>query len=611
MKSNYLVVAVFVLGLAGCSTLKVRHTPSNLPITAQAARAEMQPGWSDPAVIRDGIPLVVITSPMTPPRIIQQRQISIRLAHGASIRDIAAILSHLGYSVLITDKAAADARVIMPRYRGTLGGLMRALQLAGNVWFTWQDDAIVISSKATIAISLPQDQDLANRIAAGLTPYGFKEKAIPISAEAGIISLRLRPSSYVAVRDYLSRITENAALVNMQVALVNVQLTQDASQGFNWSKLQLAIGGGSNSLLNTLNPTTGSALQSNTLTNNATIGNTATTASASSTSSTNPDANVTPNGSVLSSLSNGGTSTTVTLPNTGVGELISNGALRGVLSTDAFSMIGFINFLESYGTTKTVQSVMLRTVTGQQVELKSVTQIPYVTGVGIGGYGGYGGGYGGYGGGYGGYGGYGGEGMGGSQSMSPTPNLSGFGDSSNTTSGGTSPGSAPSSTGYPGGSPYGYSPYGGLMGSAGTSVANNGITLKLLPAYDAAADTVTIELALSLQSVIGFNTLSAGNQIGNLTQPTTADQTFNDTLRMRPGQTMVVGGFTYNQIKRNNAVPLFLPNKAGNSSLSVKREAMFIVVRPTVTILGALKNSNAQAFDVRTSRQSSVASGIN
>ena len=149
------------------------------------------------------------------------------------------------------------------------------------------------------------------------------------------------------------------------------------------------------------------------------------------------------------------------------------------------------------------------------------------------------------------------------------------------------------------------------MGSAGTSVANNGITLKLLPAYDAAADTVTIELALSLQSVIGFNTLSAGNQIGNLTQPTTADQTFNDTLRMRPGQTMVVGGFTYNQIKRNNAVPLFLPNKAGNSSLSVKREAMFIVVRPTVTILGALKNSNAQAFDVRTSRQSSVASGIN
>ena len=555
------------------------------------ARAAASAGWTDPAVIRDGHPMVVVTTPMVPPEVMQKKQIKIELEDGSTIRDIAAVLSNLGYSVVIADKAAAEAEVIVPKYQGTLGGLFRAMQTAGDVWFTWDNGAVVISSTARVEISLPQEQKLADRIAKGLTNYGLEKT--PVSAEAGIVSLKLKPSQYVAVRNYLTRITHNAALVNMQVALVNVVLTQDASKGFDWNKLQIAAGGGSK-LLQTLNPQTGSNLSNgnNSSNSNSTNGTgttgtstTGTTGSTATTAYTNPNdiTYVTPGGSTITSTTNGGTPITTVLANTGAGALLSNGGLRGVISDGAFSMIGFVDFLENYGSTKTLQSVMLRTVTGRSVELKSVTKIPYVSNVGVGGYGQNGGSYGSSG----------SNGSSGTNGSSNNNTVTGFGDT------GTGTGSANSganSTAAQQNNQNLASGYGGLLGSANTSTANDGITLKLLPAYDEASDAVTVDIALSVEAVLSFNTLSAGNQIGQLSQPTTAQQTFNDTIRVRPGQTVVVGGLTYDQITRSSSVPLFLPDSAKSSTLAVKRTALFIVVRPTVTVLGSLKDDTAQLF---------------
>ena len=576
--------------LAACSDISVRPSPKDYPMNEATARAAASAGWTDPAIIRDGRPMVVVTTPMVPPEVMQRKQIKIELEDGSTIRDIAAVLSNLGYSVVIEDKAAAEAEVIVPKYQGTLGGLFRAMQTAGDVWFTWDNGAVVISSTARVEISLPQEQKLADRIAKGLTNYGLEKT--PVSAEAGIVSLKLKPSQYVAVRNYLTRITHNAALVNMQVALVNVVLTQDASKGFDWNKLQVAAGGGSN-LLATLNPQTGQNLSNGQNSSNlnglngtngtGTTGTTGTSGTTGSTALTNPNdiTYVTPGGSTITSTTNGGTPVTTVLANTGAGALLSNGGLRGVISDGAFSMIGFVNFLENYGSTKTLQSVMLRTVTGRSVELKSVTKIPYVSNVGVGGYGQNGGSYGSSG----------STGTGGTGGNSNT--VTGFGDT------GTGTGSAntgPYSAAAQQNNQNLASGYGGLLGSANTSTANDGITLKLLPAYDEASEAVTVDIALSVEAVLSFNTLSAGNQIGQLSQPTTAQQTFNDTIRVRPGQTVVVGGLTYDQITRSSAVPLFLPDSAKSSTLAVKRTALFIVVRPTVTVLGSLKDDTAQLF---------------
>jgi hypothetical protein len=129
-----------------------------------------------------------------------------------------------------------------------------------------------------------------------------------------------------------------------------------------------------------------------------------------------------------------------------------------------------------------------------------------------------------------------------------------------------------------------------LLGSANTSTANDGITLKLTPTYDHAAQSVALNIDLSIQSVLSFNTLSAGSQIGSFTQPTTSDRSFTDILRVRPGETAVIGGLTYDSVASNKESPLALRNTDWESrSLAVTRETMFIVIRPTVRTFGALQ----------------------
>jgi hypothetical protein len=206
--------------------------------------------------------------------------------------------------------------------------------------------------------------------------------------------------------------------------------------------------------------------------------------------------------------------------------------MRAVATNSIFSLIGFVDFLNDYGVTETKQNVMLKTVTGNPVKLKSVTQIPYVSTVSVG--------------------------------------TTGSNSSGNTS----------------------------LLGGAKTSTANDGITLEMTPSFDAYSNTVTVKMDLSIQAVVGFNNLSAGNQLGSLSQPTTAERSFNDIIRVRPGQTVVVGGLTYDSIGDSRSAPSFMMDtKAEHKTLAVNRLTMFIVVRPTITMLGAMtEKENDEMF---------------
>lgn len=547
MKLYFLLSVVIASVVVGCAPLRVNPLADGMSFDERAARAAAEATWDGPAVIREGTPMLVLTTPAMPSESILKRQIKLELQSGATVRDVVMVLANLGYSVIIADEKAAEAKILAPRYHGTMGGLLASLRRAADVWTVWENDALVVSSRERVAFTLPQERKLANRIASGLqdlnvcvnasggeggltavtvestshnsmgssvissssssssagapskcSSEGGEGPAINGAAawEAGMISMSVSPSEYRRVLSFLERITQNAAVVNLQVAMVSVSANQEVSRGIDWSKLQIAVGGQHSNLLETLKPSTSSG-------------------------------SATPNPSTGSPTQND----EGTLPDLGKGLVMNAGTIRGVVSNGAFSMIGFLDFLSTYGQTKTLQSVMLRTVTGSEVELKSVTEIPYVSGVGVGTTGAYNG-----------------------------TNSS-------------------------------------LLGSANTDVANDGITLKMLPSYDAASHSVTIDMSLAIEAVLAFNELSAGNQLGTLTQPTTAKRTFNDVIRVRPGQTVVVGGISYDQIQRDSKVPLYLPDAAGHKGLKVKRESMFIVIRPTVTVLGALSTAEREVAE--------------
>jgi hypothetical protein len=521
-----LIVAALA-ALSGCTTVAPAaksYSPGAIA-NERAAVASMEGAWNNAAAERDGKAMMVLVTPFSVPKEIRSKQIRLELEAGATVKDLVAVMGNLGYSIILADEEAGDKPFYLPHFSGNVGGLLSAVGRATNVWFTWNDGTIVVSSSEKISLTLPQEESLGGKVSEGLKAMGLENVAT--SWEAGMVTLTVTPAELSKVRAFLQRMTANAALVSLQVAIISVQMNQDAKQGVDWSKLQLAVGRdyAATGLQNMegFKPVAGNSGFTSGTNNGVQNGvNTGTN------NGTNTGTNVgtgTGTGTGTTPLA---TATSQAL--TAVG--LMGGGLKGVLTNSAFSFTGLYDFLQTYGATDTKQNVVLKTVAGTTVELKSLTQTPYVESISV-----------------------------------TSTGTSGNGNNNNN----------------------------GTMGSAKTAKADDGLTLKMTPSYDSAANTVTVKLDLALKAVLGFNNLSAGNQIGQLSQPTTAERSFNDVLRVRPGQTVVVGGITYETLGRTGSAPIAA--SAGSmwehKGLVVNRNSMFIVVRPTVVSLGQVSEAES------------------
>jgi hypothetical protein len=504
MKLSILAFALFLGGCSALAPMKFNSTAPNTPESAiNATRFSEQ--WDKPAVFVEGKSSVVLMTPVSIPDSVRERKISLELEPGATIKDLVAVLGKLGVTIIVSNPEAAAKEFYLPHFKGTMGLLLSTVTRATDVWFTWHEGAIMVSSTEKIGITVPQEANFAEQMGKGLESMGVTQKSV--SWQAGMAVMDVTPNQFRKVKTYLERYTANAAVVTLQLAVVNVTLTQNAKQGIDWDKLQLSALGGSGNpadlvawrkALDSANGTTGMTDVSAPLTTDPSTSNTSGTSSTSGTSG-------------------------AALPPSVAAYGIAGGSLSAALFSSAFSFDGLFNFLQTYGTAETQQSVVLKTVAGNKVELKSLTQIPYVSEVGV-----------------------------------------------TTTAGNNS----------------------SSMGSTKTAMADDGITVEMTPTYDAAANSVTVDFKLSLKAVIAFNELSAGNQLGTLTQPTTAERSFTDTLRVRPGETVVVGGLSYDSISNSRGSPIFLQGtNLESQTLAVSRQSTFIVLRPTIMRLGQVLES--------------------
>ncbi|WP_448206628.1 type II secretion system protein GspD [Azospirillum sp. sgz302134] len=200
------------------------------------------------------------------------------------------------------------------------------------------------------------------------------------------------------------------------------------------------------------------------------------------------------------------------------------GEILGV--NGVFNVAGAIDFLSRFGNADTKQNVEVHTLSGAQVTLRSGQEIPYVSGVGV-------------------------NTIGAAGTLSP-----------------------------------------GLLGSAQTSTVKTGLTIKLTPFYDADTRIVTADLNVLVNSLIRFVQLSAGNQVGTITQPQTQEQALNDIVRVPAGNTVVLGGLQVDSNTFDNNEPVATRREDDPNSTSViahrsqqlSREALFIIIRPTVTV---------------------------
>ncbi len=210
----------------------------------------------------------------------------------------------------------------------------------------------------------------------------------------------------------------------------------------------------------------------------------------------------------------------------------------------AFTVAGAIDWLSTFGNTNVTQNVELRTLSGKQVKIRSGQEIPYVKGVGV--------------------------------------NSTGSYAANNASSGA-----------------------GGTLGSTQTDKVKTGLTVEMVPRFDADAELVTCDIKMELKSVLEFVQLSAGNQIGTLTQPRTQEQELNDIVRLRAGQTAVIGGIQYDQEQYDGNEPTFLRDQMAGQSGSfgrraqdVQRNALFIILRPVVTVYDSEAGLGPDAADL-------------
>lgn len=495
MKNKLLLAAAVAFGMSGCATMP--EDGEILKSNEELSKPLIESWKSTEPAIKyfkiDGA--MVIEEPNKIPAHIKNVDIQTKISPQATLTDIGVLLDQLGIYVVIPEEEVRDKPVTLFAFKGKLGDYLDAIASAYDVSFNWKKgNVLAIESSSDYVIRIPQDDDLAQQIKSSLESLGAK--AVSYSLASGSISYEASHDNHNRIVDYMDRLVLNAALVSIQASVVTVALDSNNNTGFDWSALSANFGAES-----VFKQYRESQQQDTGVNNLNSFNNT----------NTNTDSDSDVEEFLTSSLGSNLADTKSLLALTSGSAGLS--LLKGDLSFNAA-----INFLSTYGNTETKQSVLMKTLSGKEVGIKSINNVPYIDNVGVQG------------------------------SQNGFTNGNGF-------------------------------------GSSQVETLEVGLDLKLQPFYSADSELVTIDVKLSLSSLLGFVELQAGNQLGTVSYPNTQEQEFSDIVKLRAGEPVIVGGITYDQVsdKRNN--PSFLKDyKTASKNETVSRNAMFILLRPTVTI---------------------------
>lgn len=149
---------------------------------------------------------------------------------------------------------------------------------------------------------------------------------------------------------------------------------------------------------------------------------------------------------------------------------------------------------------------------------------------------------------------------------------------------------------------------GATSGTSQTDIIKSGLTLNLTPNFDATDGTVTTSIKVDMSTLVAFRELSAGSSLGTLSQPEMQKLEFENVGRLNAGETIIVGGITYDQLSNNYTnFPGLEDKPTGSKTEKINRNAIYIVVRPTVVIF----TPKAQEFTAKLKAAEAEAARLN
>lgn len=273
------------------------------------------------------------------------RDISLRFSKGnATVNDLIGIMDFEGIPVIIRPSGGSGltaddiAETVLPfrRYDGNLGGLVRKLGNSMDLAVWWENDALYISDRDRYVVSVPQQQDVIDIVVGELEDFGAED--IAPSLYGGRIMYSIRPQlNREVVIPYMNGLAGNLAEITLQLAIVQLQVTDQKGRGIDWSSFRVQFG----------------------------------------------DPARAATGDILNSVPGqlfGVSGTDDVTTATGSSGTISVGS-RGDIGGTAIGISGAIKYLSQFGRTSTKQMVELRTLAGMPVSLVSSQSIPYVKGI--------------------------------------------------------------------------------------------------------------------------------------------------------------------------------------------------------------------------------------
>lgn len=425
------------------------------------------------------------------------KAVDLMMPAGATMADLAFALSTGGVALAfasegVEGKTVEALRLPFTSYHGDLKGLLSMLENAAGIVASEREGVVYLGDTARYTVSLPQNADVLDAVAGEIAGLGATD--VIKSVHGGQIIYTARPGeNRRRIRPFLKRVSDNLAVVNLQVAVVSLAINDTTNQGFNWNAFKVK--------LDSRDQSTSDPSQTAAATPDIPDGQNG--------GQNSGDTGVPGIGDIMSpgtliDLSSGG----VSVAHTAAGQIFG----RAGLATFA----GAIDFLSTFGETRVGQNVDLRTISGQQVTLRSGQQVPYIR------------------------------------------NIKSNVTDSGTTSGGTE-----------------------------TDTIETGLTVQMQPWFDATTELVTLDLEVTIRQILQFVELKAGDTVGSITQPLTQDQSLNDLIRIKAGETIVVGGLQNENEALTGSEPSFLRNRKksyGSRGQNVTRNAFFVIVRPTITI---------------------------
>lgn len=364
--------------VTGCTTL-----PSHLPDiddAGAAARSQATQDWNaTPALTTRtlAMPATLANAQALPPRV-AGRAVHLQLPAAASVAQFAALLNSMGLSTVIASSDLGQKPIGLTHYDGTLGDLLHALSATQGVSFDWRAGVLAIGAGTPMIAYLPQNKDLITDVAGDLASLGATH--VTTSKVAGSVAFDAPGARLWRIRRYVKRVASNASTVALQIAIVTVGLSRDRSTGLDWSRLQLTFGhglkfnfngdeGGDNS--GGIVSTDGGGLPNLNGDNGGGSDN-------GGDNGTGNDSGDNGGGDGGDSGSSGNSESAST-----IGAQLASQSLGFVVNGFDFNLKALFSMLSTYGDTRTTQNLVLRTLSGQEVKIRSGESVPYVSGVSV------------------------------------------------------------------------------------------------------------------------------------------------------------------------------------------------------------------------------------